>query len=906
MRPDDTDLDAEIRGHLALSVKDRLDRGETPEAARLAALREFGYVPAIRDSMRRVWYSRWFDAAAAFGQDMRVGLRSLRRARGLAATVVVTLALGIGANAAIFSVVREVLLRPLVNRDQDRLIYIRQSAPGIGAENTTFSVPEIDHFKSRVTTIGAFGDFSTIDFTMVGFGEPRVVQAGVVSGSYFDVMGLRPVLGRLLNTGDDGPDAAGAAVLTYRFWSTSLKRDPTVIGKSVRLGSRDATVVGILEPSVPYPADTEIIANVVTSPHHLGATMVTERTHRMTELFGRLKPRATVEDARRELTAVHAAMMREHPEAYSASADVRLRVTSLRDQITAPARTVLVVLFAAAGVVFVIACSNVASLILARSVRREGELAVRAALGASHGALRRTLLAESLVLCGAGAVLGVVLARPFVAVIARYASRFSVPALEVTVDASLLWVGAGLAIAAAVVLAYVPRLPHHHATSAFAPSWLRRTRRSLDEGGRITPNINQRLRVLAVIQIAFSFVLLAGAGTLLISLVAMQTVDTGYDMRQVLALDVPMPLDIGHAQAIEFVEEATRRIEKLPGVERVAVGNVVPWRDAGRFGPGFAFAVEGHTAMDAEDDSHARIRNVGPGFFAALGVPILSGRDFTNDDRGGSEPVVIVSQSVAQLLLGGAAGTERERAEVARRGAGVRANRENNAVDRHLWWTDPYFGKPVPRRIVGIVADVDDEHVVPGQALTIYHPFRQLPYAGRLFVHTTGDPYALVTPVTHIIHEISADQPVERAATLADVRADVLAPQRLNAFVFSGFAVVAVLIAVVGVAGVLAFSVSARSREFGVRLAIGSTPRRLLMGVLSEGALIVALGIVAGTAGGYAFGHVAASYLDNVHLPGALPVVGSAAVLFGAAVVASLMPAARASRVDVLQALRSE
>ena len=232
MRPDDRELDEEIRGHLAISVKERIECGEDPEAARLAALREFGYIPATRESMRRVWHSRWFDAAEALGQDMRIGLRSLLRAKGLAATVVVTLALGIGANAAIFSVVRGVLLRPLVNRGEDRLVYIRQSAPGLGAANTTFSVPEIDDFKSRVTTIGAFGDFSTINFTLIGVGEPRVVQAGVVSGSYFEVMGLRPVLGRLLNTADDGPDAAGVAVLTHRFWTTAFNSDPAVIGRT--------------------------------------------------------------------------------------------------------------------------------------------------------------------------------------------------------------------------------------------------------------------------------------------------------------------------------------------------------------------------------------------------------------------------------------------------------------------------------------------------------------------------------------------------------------------------------------------------------------------------------------------------------------------------------------------------
>src|SRR6476469_4856916 len=236
-----------------------------------------------------------------FFADLRYALRSLGRVKGLAFTVVLTLALGIGANAAIFSVVRGVLLRPLVNRDQDRLIYIRQSALGIGVDNAKFSVPELRDFQARVKTLTAFGDFSTIEFTMIGMGEPRVVRAGVVGGSYFDVMGLRPVQGRLIGPKDDGPNAAGVAVLTYRFWTTDLGSDPTVIGKTLRLGERSATVIGVLEPSVPYPAETEIIANIVTSPHHLSATMVQGRVHRMTELFGRLAPGATVQSALAEL-----------------------------------------------------------------------------------------------------------------------------------------------------------------------------------------------------------------------------------------------------------------------------------------------------------------------------------------------------------------------------------------------------------------------------------------------------------------------------------------------------------------------------------------------------------------------------------------------------------------------------
>ncbi|HEX6323256.1 MAG TPA: ADOP family duplicated permease [Vicinamibacterales bacterium] len=875
MRPDDRDLDDEIRGHIALNVQERIDRGEDPDAARMAAYREFGYVPAIRDSMRGVWYSRWFDAAVALANDMRIGLRSLLRAKGLAATVVVTLALGIGANAAIFSVVRGVLLRPLVNRGEDRLVYIRQSAPGIGDANMTFSVPEIDDVKAAATTIGAFGDFSTIEFTLIGFGEPRLVQAGVVSGSFFEVMGLRPVLGRLIDAGDDGPDAAGVAVLTHRFWTTALNSDPSVLGRAIRLGPRSATVVGVLEPSVPYPADTEIIANVVTSPHHMGALMTTGRTHRMTELFGRLAPGATVEAARAELEAAHGAMMGRHPEAYAASARVQLNVTPLRDQIAAPARTILLLLLGAAGVVFIIACSNVASLILARSVRREGELAVRAALGAGTGALRRTLLAESLVLCGAGAVLGIMLARPLVGVVSRFAARFSVRALEVTVDASLLWVGVGLAMTAAVLLAFVPRLP-----TANAPTGL-----GLASGSvRITPGTNRRLRMFATTQIAFSFILLAAAGALISALVAMQAASPGYNTRQVLALDVPSPsLGILKPEEMAFYHEVTRRIGELPGVRGVALGSFVPWRDAGSFGAGMPFAVEGFTPENGEENPRARIRMVSPGFFAVLGLPVLEGRDFTSEDRRGGEFTVIVSQSVAQRLFP-----------------------DSSALNRTVRWTDPLFASIPPARIVGVVPDVDDENVVPRPALTIYHPVQQMGIAGRVFVHASGDPYALVPSVRRIVHELSANQPVERAATLHDVRAEVLSPERLNAFVLSGFAGVALLIAVVGVAGVLAFSVSARTREFGVRLAIGSTPRHLLMGVLAEGARIAVIGIVAGVAGGYALTGLAAGYFESLRLPGALTALGAAGVLGGAAILASLLPAARAARVNVLQALRSE
>jgi predicted permease len=813
-------------------------------------------------------------------RDLKSAWRSLWLAKGLSVTVILTLALGIGANAAIFSLVRGVLLRPLVNADEDRLIYIRQSAPGLPAENTTFSVPEIQDLRASVKTLISLGEFSTIGFTMIGLGEPRTVRAGVVDGRYFDVMGLHPVLGRLLTTSDDGAGAAGAAVLTYRFWTSQCNSDPGVIGKIIRLGARSATIVGVLEPSVPYPAETELIANVVTSPHHLSATMVTGREHRMTEVFGRLAPGADLEAARAELQVIHKGLVSAHPEAYSAKANFSINAVKLRDQITARARTILWVLMAAAALIFVIACSNVANLILARTVRREAELAVRTALGASRLALRRTLLAESVLLCGTGALLGVLIARPMVAVLARYASRFSVRALDLTVDASMLWVGFGLAIAAAVLLAFVPRLPSPEAGQGLG----------LSSGGvRITRSTKWRLRSFAVTQMAASFLLLAGAGMLIRTLLALQSAQPGFETRSVLAVNIPVS-SFGRTpqQVRDFYRAVRRRVSELPGVGLVALGSAVPWRDVGANpGSGFSFSVEGRVKKDGEDDPRGKFRSVTPGFFAALGVPILAGRDFTDDDGLDAERVVIVSQTLAQRLFP-----------------------DQDPLNRHLMWTDgvmKFIGvAPDARRIVGVVPDMDDENIQPGALLAVYHPFDQEIGGGRLFVQTRSNPYPMVPTITRLVREMSAEQVVERAATLDDIRAEVLAPDRLNAIVFGGFAAVALAISIVGVAGVLAFSVSGRIREFGIRLAIGSQPGDLLKGVIGEGTTLAVLGVAAGALGGLALAQLLRAYLPDTRFPGFLPVAGAAAMLIAAAVIAAVVPASRAARVDVMQALRAD
>jgi predicted permease len=600
----------------------------------------------------------------------------------------------------------------------------------------------------------------------------------------------------------------------------------------------------------------------------------------MTELFGRLAPGVSLETARAELRTVYASMVKDHPEAYSKKADSRIEVMRLRDQITSRARTVLLVLMTASILVFIIACSNVANLILARTVRREGELAIRAALGADASALRRTLLAESLLLCVSGAGLGVLSARPMVAILARYAARFSVRALDLTIDSSMLWLGAALALIAAVLLAYVPRLP-----SSDISQGLNLTASSL----RITGSTGRRLRVFAVTQIAASFVLLAGASMLLKTLLALQSTQTGMDIRRVLAMNVPvMSYGKSSEQVVNFYRDSIRQISALPGVDGVALGTVVPWRDAGAFGPGLQFSADGHVRAPGEEDPRAQFRTISPGFFAALGLPLVAGRDFNDSDREGREMVVIVSQSLAKRMF---------------------PNQE--AVNRHVFWTDPVIKfagiSATPRRIIGVAADLDDEHVVPGAALNIYHPFGQEnTWGGRLFIHTHTNPYSLVSPITRIIRDRSVDQPVEHAATLEDVRAEVLSPDRLNTLVFGVFAAVALAIAVVGVAGVLVFSVSGRIREFGVRLALGSEPRHLLASVVKEGLLMAGTGVVVGAIAGYALARLAGSYFADMRMPDAAAIIGSVLVLLAAAVIASVLPAVRAARVDIMQALRSE
>jgi predicted permease len=442
-----------------------------------------------------------------------------------------------------------------------------------------------------------------------------------------------------------------------------------------------------------------------------------------------------------------------------------------------------------------------------------------------------------------------------------------------------VWFGIALALVAAVFLALIPRLP-----SGDAPLGA-----TLTGGGvRVTGGSSRRLRIFAVMQIAASFLLLTGAAVLMRTLYTLEQMRPPFDTARVLAINLPV-MSYGRTpqQVQDFYHEVQRRVSALPGVTHVSTGFSVPWRDDQALDISFAFAAQGAKRKNGLDDWRARFRSVSSGYFETLGVPIVEGRDFRDSDKNGAERVVIVSQSLAEKLFPG-----------------------QQALNRELRWTDgvmKFIGISMePRRIVGVVPDLDDENIIPSPAMTVYQPTDQEGWEGRLFVRAEQDPYALAPAITRTVHEISSEQPVERVSTLQDIRGEVLTPDRLNAVVFGGFAAVALLISVVGVAGVLAFSVSGRTREFGIRMALGAQPRDILTDVLSQGVAMAGIGVGVGVVLGFAFARGISRYITEVHLPGILSFGAAAFVILAAAVIASAVPAARAARVNAVEALRSE
>ena len=819
----------------------------------------------------------------AAARDIRHALRSLTKNPGYAFVFVVTLGLGIGANTAMFSAVNGVLLRPLPHEDGDRLVYLRHSARLAGIENTLFSVPEIDDYRQGSPSLAAVAEFSALTFTMLGYDTPRRVRAGIVTGNYFEVMGLSASLGRVVGPEDDGEEAPAVMVLSDAYWRTVFGADPEVVGRTVEMNGRTVTLVGVAEPAPPYPERTDIYVNMATSPHHLDASMNHDRIHRMTEVFARLGPGATVESARTEIRTITGRIHQQYPEAYDAGSGFDVSVTPLKTQLTARARPTLLILLATASLVLIIACANLANLTLTRVLRREHELAIRVSLGGSRGALRRELLVESLVLAAAGALLGLWIASISLDLLVGFAGRFTSRASEIALDPTVFGFALAVAVVASVFFTMVPSLPDGEGAGGL----LTRSGTRSTGGSRA----KHAQRTLVVAQIGTSFVLLIGAGLLLRTMQHLNHVDPGFDTAQILSMDIPAnsagrDRDDIKSQYLAIVSD----IAGLPGVEGAALTSSIPLAaTSGGFTTQFEIDVEGHEPVPGAPAPRADFRVVSPGYFAVMGIEVLRGREFVSTDLEDAQEVVIINESMARAYFG-----------------------DRDPIGQRIAWVDDvmrFLGEGTDgRTVVGVVADTRDGGLDADVVHAMYNPYHQITpvFTSSLVLRMNGDPNAAVPAIRETILSHDPNQPIDDIATLADLGNESVAPRRLNTIFLGSFALLALIIAAVGIGGVLAFSVGSRIREFGVRSALGAARHQVWSGVVAEGATLAAAGVALGSLAASLLTRFISGFLVGVPALDPLTFVAAGLVLGSVAILAAWMPALRAAAVDPITALSSE
>ena len=811
-----------------------------------------------------------------FLSDLRYAFRSLTRSRGFALTVILTLGLGIGANTAIFSVVRGVLLKPLPHREGDRLLYLRHSINGPGGENILFSVPEILDFRNNAKSLRGIAEYSQMVYTLQGEDDAVRMNVGLVTGNYFQIMGLSPVIGRLLDERDDGTAVPPVMVLTHEYWMKRFGGDRGIIGRQVRVDGRAVEVVGVVQPAPTFPQRMDALMNMVISEHHTSAMMVHGRTHRMTEMIARLAPGATIDQARAEVQSIRARVQADHADAYDPGSQHRVTVIPFQEVLGERARLTLWLLMGAAAFVMIISAANVTNLTLMRGVRREHELVVRAALGAGTARLRRLLLAENLLLAFGGAVLGLILAIGGVQLLVSLAERYSPRANEIRLDGMVLGFTLGLTLAVALLLSFAPTLAKEGTLGSWLTSGTNRASGSLRR---------QRLqRGLVVAQIAVSVMLLTGAGLLTRTMLQLAEVDTGLRAEEVLTMEVPLT-GRSDTDAKAVYERMRLEVGAIPGVSEVGLGSVMPLRSAD-----FQLEVkaEGRPLAAGEAIPRAEFRTASPDYFRASGIPLLKGREFSATDRDGAPRVVILNKTLADKLFG-----------------------DRDPIGQRVAWTGDVL-KFIPvsgewRTVVGVVGDTKDGGLDAEPRGVLFQPFAQeIAFAGGLVIRAGADAASLVPAATRVVRGITPTDPIENVLTVAQVRDQSVAPRRLNATLLSSFSALAVIIAAVGIAGVLAFSVSARTNEIGIRMSLGADAARVHWMVLSEGSMLLVTGLVIGVLGAVLTTRLIRGLLFGVSPNDPMTLVGVALMMAGVGVAACWLPARKAAKIDPAVAIRRQ
>jgi putative ABC transport system permease protein len=872
------DVRDEISFHLDMRTREFIAGGMPPDAAREAAAAAFGDIHRVEAECRDVRTSRdrerdRRESVRSIGHDVRFAIRTLRKRPGFTIAAIITLALGIGANTAIFSIINGVLLRPLPYSHGEQLVALRQPLVLTEVPNAGFSNPEVNDYRAQATSLTGIADYHSMPFILLGQDEPRRVQTGVVSANFFDVLGVKPILGRTFRPGEDQAGATPVLVLSHDFWRRAFGGDSSVIGRTFEMNDRIHTVIGVLPPITQYPGENDVYMPTSSCPFRSPPARMALRTYRGLNVIARMAPGVSVDRARTELTSVANGLHTEHPAEYPAARGFTITATSLGDELTGNARPTLFILLGTAGFVLLIACANVANLMLAQITRREREMAVRAALGAGRGRLVRQLITESTLLSLAGAAVGVLLAFVGLDVLVAFAARFTPRAAEITIDGPVLLFTLGVAVLTGVFFGVLPALP-----------LAGRVMESLrgGAGGRSIGRSGRVRGALIVSQVAVAFTLLIGAGLMIRSIVALQQVNPGFDPEHVLTatIDLNWSKYTAPAQWRAFFDRLSADLASEPGVVRSAPALTFPLDGSGIGQASFNFVIEERPVAAGDPPLQGDYRVVGADYFATLDIPLVRGRRFTTADAPDAAQVVVISQQAARIFW-----------------PDVDPIGKRVSLDGGANWVT----------IVGIVGDVRQYGLDREPTPQIYRPFSQFPIRESTFlIRTTGEPAALGRRLQALVRAIDPQQPVANLRTLRELRGDSLAPPRLTMTLLAIFAALALVITATGLAGVIAFTVSQQTREIGIRMALGAAQGGVLRAILRQGLSMVALGLAIGIGGALALSRVMDGLLYGVGPSDPLTFIVVALVLIGVAIVACFVPARRATTIDPLIALRSE
>jgi putative ABC transport system permease protein len=809
--------------------------------------------------------------------DCGYAFRMMRKNPGFTAIAILTLALGIGANTSIFSVVHAVLLRSLPYPQANQLIFIRQQEKKLGIEDLSFSVKEIDDYRSQNRTLSGLVEYHAMSFTLFGHGDPERVRTGVVSANYFDMFGVQPLLGRTFLPEDDKLGAPPVLVLSYEYWKNDFGSDSGIVGKTFEMNDKVHTVVGVLPPVPQYPNENDVYMPTSACPFRSSKAHLDNRDMRMMEVFGRLKPGVTVAQASADVSAIAAGLKASYPKSYPENVGFTSVAAPLQEELTRGARPTLLLLLAAAAFVLLIACANVANLTLSRMAKRERELAVRSALGAGRSRLLRQLLTESFLMALAGGLLGLVLAYGSLELITDFVGRLTPRAREIHIDSGVLLFTLAAALGTSILFGTLSAL--------FSRSNLASSLKEGTAGAGTARQQNRMRSALIVCQIAFSFMLLIGAGLMLRSLIKMQQVDAGIVPQRVLALRTTFTWSkyTSDDKTRVAIQQLLDRVQSEPGVLVAAVSNRYPFEPeiitGGPESVSFSFQVEGRTLEPGQSPPVSTFAAVSPDYFKALGIPLKEGRLFAESDNEKGPIVVII----------------------------------NEAMKRQLWPNESPIGKRVSNdggehwgTIVGIVGNVREFGLEHPPIPEIYAPQKLNLSPGVLIVRTAVEPRSMAKALTRAVHDVDSQMAVSHILSLEQARYESMASPRVTASLLGIFAGLALAIATAGIGGIMALMVSQRVREIGIRIALGARPGNILQMVLGQGMLLAVLGIGIGIAGAVGLTGLVKSLLFEVPPTDVVTFSGVGLTLLAAAALASYLPARRAAAVDPNVALRAE